>query len=180
MAKMAKKALALAKARYVRVTPRKVGQILELVRGASVESALVTLGFSKKHVAKQIEKTVRSAVANAIQGDSKLDVEDLFIKEALVGPGPIMKRWLPRAQGRATPILKRSCHITIILGAKEHKKKAARPRKAGDTKTALAAGAHTKASRTTVSAKPAKRDAAPRPTTKAPAKRMRKATKRGG
>src|SRR5262245_28323449 len=173
-------ALAFAKARYVRVTPRKVNQILDLVRGANVESALTTLGFSKKHVAKQIEKTVRSAVANAIQGDSKLDVEDLYIKEALVGPGPIMKRWLPRAQGRATPILKRSCHITIILGAKEHKKKAARRRAAATTKAATGTAAHTKTSRSTVSAKPAKREAAPRPSTKAPAKRMRKATKRGG
>ena len=112
-------ALALAKARYVRVTPRKVNQILDLVRGANVEAALVTLGFSKKHVAKQIEKTVRSAVANAIQGDSKLDVEDLYIKEALVGPGPIMKRWLPRAQGRATPILKRTSHVSVTVATKE-------------------------------------------------------------
>jgi len=173
--------LAFAKARYVRVTPRKVNQILDLVRGANVEAALTTLGFSKKHVAKQIEKTVRSAVANAIQGDSKLDVEDLYIKEALVGPGPIMKRWLPRAQGRATPILKRSCHITIILGAKEHKKKAARRRAAAATKTAATGTTtHAKTSRSTVSAKPAKSEAAPRPRTKAPAKRMRKATKRGG
>jgi large subunit ribosomal protein L22 len=110
-------------ARYVRVTPRKVNQVLDLVRGSDVESALSTLTFSKKHVARQIGKTVRSAVANAVQADSKIDVEDLYIKEALVGPGPIMKRWLPRAQGRATPILKRSSHITIILGRKEKKKK---------------------------------------------------------
>lgn len=172
---------ALAKARYVRVTPRKVNQILDLVRGANVESALITLGFSKKHVSKQIEKTVRSAVANAIQEDSRLDVEDLYIKEALVGPGPIMKRWLPRAQGRATPILKRSCHITIILGAKEHKKKTGRSRPAAQAKAAAAgAGAHGKTSKTSVSAKPAKSDAAPKPRIKAPAKRMRKATKRGG
>jgi large subunit ribosomal protein L22 len=106
-------------ARYVRVTPRKVNQVLDLVRGTDVEDALTTLSFSKKHVAKTIEKTMRSAVANAIQADSKLDVEDLYVKEALVGPGPIMKRWLPRAQGRATPILKRTSHITIILGARE-------------------------------------------------------------
>jgi len=106
-------------ARYVRVTPRKVNQVLDLVRGINVEEALTTLGFSKKHVAKTIEKTMRSAVANAIQADSKVDVEDLYVKEALVGPGPIMKRWLPRAQGRATPILKRTCHITIILADRE-------------------------------------------------------------
>ena len=173
--------LSFAKARYVRVTPRKVNQVLDLVRGVNVEAALTTLTFSKKHVAKQIEKTVRSAVANAIQGDSKLDVEDLFIKEALVGPGPIMKRWLPRAQGRATPILKRSCHITIILDAKEHKKKSSRARAAAATKTAATgAETHGKTSRAKVSAKPAKSEAAPRPRTKAPAKRMRKATKRGG
>jgi len=107
---------ARATARYIRVTPRKVNQVLDLVRGRAVEEALLTLTFSKKHVAKKIEKTVRSAVANAVQADSALDVEDLYVKEALVGPGPIMKRWLPRAQGRATPILKRTSHITIILG----------------------------------------------------------------
>jgi len=106
-------------ARYVRVTPRKVNQVLDLVRGINVEEALTTLSFSKKHVAKTIEKTMRSAVANAIQADSKVDVDDLYVKEALVGPGPIMKRWLPRAQGRATPILKRTSHITIILADKE-------------------------------------------------------------
>jgi len=106
---------ARATARYVRVTPRKVNQVLDLVRGELVEEALSSLSFSKKHVAKKIEKTMRSAVANAIQADSGVDVEDLYVKEALVGPGPIMKRWLPRAQGRATPILKRSSHITIIL-----------------------------------------------------------------
>jgi large subunit ribosomal protein L22 len=109
-------------ARYVRVTPRKVNQVLDLVRGTNVEEALTTLSFSKKHVAKTVEKTMRSAVANAIQADSKVDVDDLYVKEALVGPGPIMKRWLPRAQGRATPILKRTSHITIILADKESRK----------------------------------------------------------
>jgi large subunit ribosomal protein L22 len=113
---------ARATARYVRVTPRKVNQVLDLVRGHAVEEALTTLSFSKKHVAKSIEKTMRSAVANAIQADSKLDVEDLYVKEALVGPGPIMKRWLPRAQGRATKLYKRTSHITIILAARTPKK----------------------------------------------------------
>ncbi len=109
---------ARATARYVRVTPRKVGQVLDLVRGQRVEEALTTLSFSKKHVAKRIEKTMRSAVANAIQADSKVDVEDLYVKEALVGPGPIMKRWLPRAQGRATPLYKRTSHVTIVVAEK--------------------------------------------------------------
>jgi len=113
---------ARATARYLRVTPRKVNQVLDLLRGQNVEEALTTLGFSKKHVAKSIEKTVRSAIANAIQTDSHVDVEDLYVKEALVGPGPIMKRWLPRAQGRATPLFKRTSHVTIVLAARESRK----------------------------------------------------------
>jgi large subunit ribosomal protein L22 len=105
------------------VTARKVNQVLDLVRGQDVEAALNTLSFSKKHVARTVEKTMRSAVANAIQADSKVDVEDLYVKEARVGPGPIMKRWLPRAQGRATPLLKRMSHITIILDDKASRRK---------------------------------------------------------
>jgi large subunit ribosomal protein L22 len=100
-----------------------VNQVLDLLRGENVEDALTTLSFSKKHVSQKIEKTIRSAVANAVQEDSGIDVEDLYVKEALVGPGPIMKRWLPRAQGRATPILKRTSHITIVLAPRDSKKK---------------------------------------------------------
>jgi large subunit ribosomal protein L22 len=100
------------------VTPRKVNQVLELVRGRDVDDALTTLTFSKRHVSQAIEKTMRSAVANAVQTESRIDVDDLYVKEALVGPGPIMKRWIPRAQGRATPILKRTSHITIVLAEK--------------------------------------------------------------
>jgi large subunit ribosomal protein L22 len=115
-----------ATARYVRVTPRKVNQLLDLVRGKDVSEALVHLTFSKRHIAKKLEKTVRSAVANAIQEDSAIDVDDLYVKEALVGPAPIMKRWLPRAQGRATRFWKRSSHITIILEDKASRKGAKR------------------------------------------------------
>ena len=117
---------ARATARYVRVTPRKVNLVLDLVRGCAVEGAITTLSFSKRHVAKKIEKTVRSAVANAQQSDSGVDVDDLYVKEALVGPGPTMKRWLPRAQGRATPLWKRTSHITIVVGHKDLKGKKAR------------------------------------------------------
>jgi len=109
---------ARAKARYVRVTPRKVNQVLDLVRGRNVGEAITTMSFSKRHVSTQIEKLIRSAVANAVQAESSVDVDELYVKEALVGPGPTMKRWLPRAQGRATPLLKRTSHITIILEEK--------------------------------------------------------------
>lgn len=109
---------ARAKAIYVRVSTRKTNQVLDLVRGKDVESAIQTLSFSPKHVARTVLKTLKSAVANAVVKESRLNPDDLFVKECLCGPAPIMKRFLPRAQGRATPILKRSCHITIIVGAK--------------------------------------------------------------
>lgn len=109
---------ARTKAIYVRVSTRKTNQVLDLVRGKDVESAIQTLTFSPKHVARTVLKTLKSAVANAVVKESRLNPEDLFVKECLCGPAPIMKRFLPRAQGRATPILKRSCHITIIVGAK--------------------------------------------------------------
>ena len=113
---------ARAIARYVRVSTRKTNQVLDLVRGRSVDLAMQTLQFSTKHVARTILKTLKSAVANATVKEARLHPEDLFVKECLVGPGPIMKRFLPRAQGRATPILKRSCHITIVVGAKVGRK----------------------------------------------------------
>lgn len=109
---------ARAKAIYVRVSTRKTNQVLDLVRGKDVESAIQTLSFTTKHVARTVLKTLKSAVANAVVKESRLNPEDLYVKECLCGPAPIMKRFLPRAQGRATPILKRSCHITIIVGAK--------------------------------------------------------------
>ena len=113
---------AVAKARYVRVTPRKVNQVLDLVRGQDVSAALTTLSFSKRHISDKLVKLIRSAVANAVQAESSIEVENLYLKEALVGPGPIMKRWLPRAQGRATPLFKRTSHITIILDDKANRK----------------------------------------------------------
>ena len=110
---------ARATAQSVRVSPRKTNQVLDLVRGRDVESAIQLLTFTPKPVAKTVLKTLKSAVANAVVKEGRLNPEDLFVKECLVGPAPIMKRFLPRAQGRATPILKRSCHITIVVQARE-------------------------------------------------------------
>jgi len=109
---------ARAKATYVRGSTRKTNLVLDLVRGKDVESAIHTLSFTQKHVARTVLKVLKSAVANAVVMESRLHPEDLFVKECLCGPAPIMKRFLPRAQGRATPILKRSCHITIVVGAR--------------------------------------------------------------
>jgi len=106
---------AKAIARYVRVTPRKTDQVLQLIRGKRVDLATEILDFSPKHVAKVIGKVLKSAVANAVAIEGKINVEELRVKQAVAGAGPTMKRFLPRAQGRATPLLKRTCHITIIV-----------------------------------------------------------------
>jgi len=98
--------------RYVRITPRKCNQVLDLIRGQGVEQAQTTLQFTPKLGARIVQKVLKSAVANALH-ESKIRVEDLYVKEAVVGAGPTLKRWLPRAQGRATPLLKRTSHVSV-------------------------------------------------------------------
>ncbi len=104
--------------RHVRITPRKANQVLALIRGQAVEQAETILQFTPKLGARIVQKVLKSAVANALTV-GKVRVEDLFVKEAVVGAGATMKRWLPRAQGRATPILKRTSHITVKVATKE-------------------------------------------------------------
>ena len=104
--------------RYVRITPRKCNQVLDMIRGNSVEQAQVALQFTPKLGARIIQKVLKSAVANALH-EGKVRMEDLYVKEAIVGAGPTMKRWLPRAQGRATPILKRTSHVSVTVATRE-------------------------------------------------------------
>jgi large subunit ribosomal protein L22 len=105
--------------RGARQSPYKMRLVIDEIRGKSVNEALSYLAFSKKHAAKQIEKTLRSAVANVEQAARKandsLDVDDLMIKLAIVNEGPPLKRFTPAAMGRATPIRKRTSHIEIIV-----------------------------------------------------------------
>src|SRR6185436_6156506 len=100
--------------RYVRITPRKCNQVLDLIRGQAVEEAQ----FTPKQGARIVQKVLKSAVANALH-EGKVRLEELYVKEAVVGAGPTLKRWLPRAQGRATPILKRSSHVSITVATRE-------------------------------------------------------------
>jgi large subunit ribosomal protein L22 len=104
--------------RFVRITPRKCNQVLEMIRGQSVEQAQTSLQFTPKQAARIIQKVLKSAVANALH-EGKVRMEDLVVKAAVVGAGPTMKRWLPRAQGRATPILKRTSHVSVTVATKE-------------------------------------------------------------
>jgi large subunit ribosomal protein L22 len=104
-----------ASLRYVRTSPRKTRQVVDLIRGKSVNEALVILDHLPQKPARTLEKLLKSAVANAQQQNEALEVDDLRIAEAFVDGGPIWKRWRPRARGRATRIRKRTSHITVVL-----------------------------------------------------------------
>ena len=108
---------ARAIARYVRMSPRKVRQVVDLIRGKSVEEAINLLHFTPKRGAVPVEKVLRSAVANAMNKEeaSKLDPEDLFVKKIWVNHGPTMRRYRPGAMGRVSTIRKRSCHISVVV-----------------------------------------------------------------
>jgi len=103
-----------AKARFVRIAPRKARLLVDLVRGKKVGEALNILAFTKKAFAKALTKLINSAVANA-QQNKQMDVDTLVVKRISVDGGPTLKRFMPRAMGRATMIRKRTSHITVVL-----------------------------------------------------------------
>ncbi len=105
---------ARAKARYVRVSPQKVRLLMDEVRGRKVGEALTRLSFAPQKGARILKKLIDSAVANAEQGGG-VDVDALYIKRVYADQGPSLKRWRPRALGRATRILKRTSHLTVIV-----------------------------------------------------------------
>ncbi len=109
--------------RYIPTSPRKMRTVIDLIRGKSVEEALTILHFTKKHAAKDAEKVLRSAVANLMNKveDGRIEVSDLYVKEAYVDCGPALKRILPAPQGRAYRIRKRSNHVTIVVAQIENK-----------------------------------------------------------
>jgi large subunit ribosomal protein L22 len=106
-----------AVARFVRVSPRKVRLVMDEVRGKKVEDALNMLTFAPQKGARLLRKLIQSAVSNA-QHNSNLDPDSLVVKTVFADEGPVLKRFIPRAQGRATPIRKRTSHLTVILDEK--------------------------------------------------------------
>jgi large subunit ribosomal protein L22 len=108
---------ARASTRFVRVAPRKARLVVDLIRGRAVGDALTVLDYTPKKAARILAKTLRSAVANA-ENTGGVDVDDLVVKRAFVDEGPTQKRTLPRAQGRATRVFKRSSHLTVVVGQK--------------------------------------------------------------
>jgi large subunit ribosomal protein L22 len=103
-----------ARLRFARLAPRKARLVADLIRGRGSEEALNILSFTKKAAAKIIIKLLKSAIANATQKKT-VDIDRLYIKKITVDQGPTMKRYQPRALGRATMIRKRTSHITIVL-----------------------------------------------------------------
>ncbi len=107
---------AKAVVRYVRMSPRKVRIVANMVRGQSVDEALVILKLLPKKSAKVIEKLLHSAAANSDdKSKGKVDIDALIVKSIQVDNGPLIKRWMPRAMGRANRIQKRTSHITIVV-----------------------------------------------------------------
>lgn len=105
---------ARAIAKYVRMSPMKVGVVLDLIRGKNVNEAFAILKYTPKDAAGVIEKVLKSAVANA-ENNNELDAAKLFVSEAFVGQGPTLKRFRPHAQGRAFRINKKTSHITLVV-----------------------------------------------------------------
>src|SRR5438309_6728017 len=105
-----------AQAKYVHATARKARLITDLIRGRSVPEARTVLAFSQRAVARDVEKVLRSAVANAeSRPDLHWNGDDLVVVTAYADEGPTLKRWRARARGRAAKIFKRTCHITVVL-----------------------------------------------------------------
>tara|TARA_Y100000817_G_scaffold312177_1_gene305605 strand:+ start:1178 stop:1537 length:360 start_codon:yes stop_codon:yes gene_type:complete len=105
----------------VRSSPRKLALVLNFIKGKRADLALRDLEFTRKKIAKDISKTVKSAISNA-ENNKQYDIDNLFVKEAYVGKSIVMKRFRPRAKGRASPIKKPFSRITIILEEKKDKK----------------------------------------------------------
>jgi large subunit ribosomal protein L22 len=109
---------ALAVARNLRVSPQKLNLVAESIRGKSAEAALSELTFSKRRIAGDVRKTLQSAIANA-ENNHQLDVDRLFVAEATVGKSIVMKRFRPRARGRAGRILKPFSNLTVVVRERE-------------------------------------------------------------
>ena len=105
----------------VRISPRKLSLICNFIKGKKADIALRDLEFTRKRIAKDVSKTVKSAISNA-ENNYQYDIDNLFVKEAYVGKSLVMKRYRPRAKGRASPIKKPFSRITIILEEKKVKK----------------------------------------------------------
>jgi large subunit ribosomal protein L22 len=132
-----------AQAKWVRTSARKARLVLDNIRGRSVPEARTILAFTTRAVATDIEKVLRSAVANA-EANHGLDGDELVVESAYADEGPTLKRWKPRARGRVNRIRKRTCHVTLVLAeVPEPQTQRRRPRKQAETPAAEESKAQT-------------------------------------
>ena len=127
-----------AQAKWVRTSARKARLVLDHIRGRSVPEARTVLAFTTRDIAIDIEKVLRSAVANA-EANHGLDGDDLVVEAAFADEGPTLKRWKPRARGRVNRIRKRMCHVTIVLVEKPEQETPRRRRAAASAETSAPA-----------------------------------------
>jgi large subunit ribosomal protein L22 len=132
MAAVEDKVLVRAQARWARLSARKARVVLEHIRGRSVPEARTILAFTQRAAAQDIEKVLRSAVANA-EANHGLIGDELVVAAAYADEGPTLKRHRPRARGRVARIFKRTCHITIVLGESDEPTQRRRRRRAAET-----------------------------------------------
>ena len=121
-----------AEAKWVRLSARKARVVLTHIRGRSVPEARTILAFTQRAAATDIEKVLRSAVANA-EANHGLDGDELVVEAAYADEGPTLKRWKPRARGRVNRIRKRTCHVTLVLSEVPEASTRRRPRKQAET-----------------------------------------------
>ncbi len=107
-----------ATARHIRLSPRKAGIVLDLIRGEQVDKALSILEFTPKAASPVIHKVLSSAIANAVN-NQEMDRSSLYVAECCANPGPTLKRYVARSRGSASPMLKRTCHISVVLDQKK-------------------------------------------------------------
>ena len=136
---------AKAAAKYVRLSPRKARQVMDLIRGKNVTEAMSILKFTSKRASGIIGKVLKSALANAKQKPD-IDSEKLSVRRAFVDQGPMLKRFRPRAMGRASRIHKRTSHITVVVGDKEPARGARLPDGQGSAKARLGGKSGTESS----------------------------------
>ena len=140
---------ALAISRFVVISPRKAKLTADLIKGKPVNEALAVLEYTPRRAGEIIIKTLQSAIANAVdkEGTGKLNVDELYVKNAVIDPGPILPRWRPRAYGRASKIRKRMSHIKVVVSTEmpEELKGSRKARKAEASKKARTKKTKTKA-----------------------------------
>lgn len=116
---------ATARLKNLRISPRKLRLLADAVRGQGVERAISTLRFSSKKMSQEMIRAIRSAISNALS-ERSADVDKMIVKEIFIDGGPTMKRFMSRARGSSSSILKRTSHLTVLVGEKDQKTKSAK------------------------------------------------------